>query len=200
MNDEPAESLFTRYVLENPWPAGIFLLLGGFALVVLWFNRGENRLLMAAGGCIAVAGLTFLIAWAVQTPGEQAREVIREMVRHAEQGEVDEMIEMISPDASLHLGSLKRPGRSFSQLETSLRTLEAGNRISSNTITKLRAWSTSSDSALVQLGCRTETAQGWSAVPTSWMFELERDPGGRWSVTRIAFRSLAGKEPTRILR
>ena len=200
MNDEPAESLFTRYVLENPWPAGIFLLLTGFALVMIWFNRGENRLFTAAAGSFALGGLVFLIAWLVQTPGEQAREVVREMVGHAEQGEVDEMIEMISPDASLHLGSLKRPGRSFSQLEASLRTLEAGNRISSNTITRLRGWSTSSDSALVQLGCRTETAQGWSAVPTSWMFELERAEDGEWSVTRIAFRSLAGKEPTRILR
>ena len=74
------------------------------------------------------------------------------------------------------------------------------NRITNNTITKLRAWTTDSDSAVVQLGCRTETAQGWTAVPTSWMFKLERAEGDQWLVTRIAFRSLAGREPTRLLR
>ena len=108
MNDQPPESLVTRYVLENPWPLGIFLFIAGFALIVMWLNRGENRLLIAAGACSGLMGLTFLVAWMVVTAGEQSRDVIREMVRNAERGEVDRILASISPDASIHLGGLHR--------------------------------------------------------------------------------------------
>ena len=111
MNDQPPESMLTRYVLENPWPLGIFLFLGGFALIILWLNRGENRLLIAAGACSALMGLTFLLAWVVVTPGEQARAVVHQMVMNAERGDVDGILASISPTASIHLGSLKRPGQ-----------------------------------------------------------------------------------------
>lgn len=200
MNDQPPESFLTRYVLENPWPVGIFLFLAGFALIILWLNRGENRLLIAAGACSVLMGLTFLLAWLVVTPGEQARDIVHQMVTNAERGDVDGILASISPEASIHLGSLKRPGQNFSQLEQSIRSLGGTNRITKNTITKLRAWTTGTDSAVVQLGCRTETGQSWTAVPTSWMFKLKRGEDDDWVVTRIAFRSLAGKEPTRLLR
>ena len=49
MNDAPSESMMTRYLLENPWPGGLFLILTGFVLLMAWQSRGENRLGIASG-------------------------------------------------------------------------------------------------------------------------------------------------------
>ena len=113
---------------------------------------------------------------------------------------VMEVAAVIAPEASLHLESLKHPGRSFDQLEGSIRSLGGSNRITDNTITSLRAWTIDGESALVQLGCRTTTESAWRPVPTKWVFKVEATPGGDWIVKRIAFASLAGQAPTSVLR
>ena len=200
MNEPPSESMLTRYLLENPWPGGLFLLLAGFVLLMAWLNRGENRLGIASGVSILLGLLVFLIAWLNMTAGEHAEKLIERIVHHAEDGEPDAILELIAPNATLHLESLRHPGRPFDQLESSIRSLEASNRITDNSIVKLRGWTTDQDRAIVHLGCRTTTRDSWGPVPSNWAFQVERTANGAWHVTRIAFTSLAGRPPTDVLR
>lgn len=200
MNDTPQESLPVRYLMENPWPLGLFLILLALVLAVVWNNRGGGKIALAAGVALALGVLVFLLASIVTTPGEHARALVRGMVAHAVAGDADPIIEVLAPDATLHLQSLKHPGRGLEDLEDSIRSLEDSNRITHNTITKLRAWTTSSESALVFLGCRTTTESSWGPVPSTWVFQIERSARGNWRVKRIAFVSLAGRQPSDPLR
>ena len=200
MNEQPNESIFTRYLLENPWPAGLFLALTGFVLLMTWLNRGENRLGIASGLFLGAGAAVFLLAALVTTSGEHATRLVERIVGHAEVGDPAAMLELISPDATLHLESLRHPGRPFGQLASSIRTLESKNRITENTIVRLRGWTTGDDRAIVHLGCRTTTGDSWGPVPTTWGFRVERTSDGGWEVTRIAFKSLGGKPPPDVLR
>ena len=47
MNEPPQESIFVRYLLENPWPVGVFLIALAVVLIVAWTNRGGGKLLLA---------------------------------------------------------------------------------------------------------------------------------------------------------
>ena len=200
MNEPPEESIITRYLLENPWPAGIFLLLAGFVLLALWNSRGENRLGWASLACFVTGSLVFLIASMSMTAGEHARELVARIVQHAEDGDAGRILAELEPDATLHLESLKQPGRPFEELEESIRSLESSNRVTEIRIGKLRAWTTSPDSAIVHLGCRASTGSSWGPVPTTWSFVVRRNAEGDWKVKRIAFTSLAGQPPSRVLR
>jgi hypothetical protein len=200
MNEPPQDAILTRYFLENPWPVVIFLIMAAFGLLLVWNNRGEHRWGLISGACCLLAGLVFLLASAVTTSGEHARNLVRGMVEDAETGNVEGILAVIAPNATLHLESLRQPGQPFEQLEGSIRSLEGSNRITDNTITTLRAWTLDSDNALVRLGCRTTTENSWRPVPTGWLFKVEATPGGGWVVKRIAFASLAGKPPTNVLR
>ncbi|MDG2031270.1 MAG: hypothetical protein P8J45_09725 [Phycisphaerales bacterium] len=200
MNEPPQDAILTRYFLENPWPVAIFLIMAAFTLLLVWNNRGEHRWGLISGACCLLAGLVFLLASVVTTSGEHARNLVRGMVQDAETGDVEGILAVIDPDATLHLESLRHPGRPFEQLEGSIRSLGGSNRITDNTITTLRAWTLDSDTAIVRLGCRTTTESSWRPVPTGWLFKVEAMPGGGWVVRRIAFASLAGKPPTSVLR
>ena len=195
MNEPPQESMLVRYLLENPWPLGVFLIALAVVLVLVWNNRGGGRIALAAAISLGLAAGVFLLAYLVTTAGEHAREQVRQIVEHAVNGRSGPILETLAPDATLHLRSLKHPGQGLEDLEDSIRSLERSNRITDNTITKLRAWTTSSDSAIVYLGCRTTTENSWGPVPSTWVFELHRSAHGTWQVKRIAFASLAGRPP-----
>lgn len=200
MNEPPQESIFVRYLLENPWPVGVFLIALAVVLIVAWTNRGGGKLLLASGAALILGLGVFLLANLVTTSGEHARVLVQKIVAHAVEGNADEIIAVLAPDATLHLQSLKNPGQSIEDLEESIRSLEKSNRITENSITKLRAWTTSSDSAIVFLGCRTSTNSTWVPVPSTWVMAVERSEHGEWRVKRIAFASLAGKPPNNVLR
>ncbi len=202
MNEPPQESMFIRYLLENPWPLGLFFIGVAVVLILIWVSRGGGgaRLPLVAGGALVIGASVFILANIVTTPGEHARMLVKRIVAHAVDGDPDEIIALLAPNATLHLQSLRNPGQQMGDLEESIRSLEKSNRISENTITKLRAWTTSSESAIVFLGCRTSTNSTWTPVPSTWVMEVERSEGDEWRVKRIAFASLAGQPPDNTLR
>lgn len=192
--------MITRYVWENPWPLGVFLVLLTIGLLLVWNHRRERLWGLLSGVTAVLSVLVFLGASWVTTAGERARELVAEMVRSAETGDIDGVLGALAPDATLHLESLKRPGRPFEQLAGSIRSLEGSNRITENRVTRLRAWTVDSEEAIVALGCRTTTVNSWGPVPTRWVFRVEASPDGAFRVTRVAFESLAGRAPTDVLR
>ncbi|MCA9285624.1 MAG: hypothetical protein KDA22_10430 [Phycisphaerales bacterium] len=195
MPDPPSSSLFTRFVLENPWPAGILLL--AIAAIVAWreLNGGTVRRL-APAGIAALLGLLVLGAgWAVETSGEHARRVVARFVRDAEAGDVDAMDLLLAPDAALALGRADAPGMDRSAVDAAIATLEGANRIESNTITRLRGYTADAGTGVVHLSCLTTTASSYGNVPSHWVIRVRRQTDGSWLIDRLACIEIAGRKP-----
>ena len=189
----------THYFLENPWPIGIISGAVGLILIIGFLRTGESRVLIASLVAVGLACLVFALDALVTTSAEHGERVVSELVDAAEAGDVEGMLQRVSPEASLHLGSVTRPGRPFSAVEESFRTLSGRNRITENWVIRLRGESNGTGGALVFLSCRTSTSGSYGLVPTTWSFEVEEDAQGRWGITRIIFESLMGREPERAL-
>ena len=185
------------YFFENPWPIG---LVSGSVLLILtiaFLRSGDGRLLVGALVALLCTSGVFLPDRVVTPPAEHGEGVVDLMVRSAEEGDADAVLTHVAPTASLHMGDIRRPGRSFKDLERSLRSLERANRITDNWVTRLSGESLGVDRAMVSLACITTTSSSYGSVPTTWLFELQRQPDGSWLVTRVVFESLMGKPPQR---
>ena len=189
------ERTLLTYITENPWPIGLVSAVFLLIFSILFLREGELRMLIAGLVALACLGGVFLLDWLVVTPAEHGERVVRSMVRAAEEGDPDAVLEHVSPKASLHLGDIKRPGRSYEVLEDSLRTLERGNRITDNMVTRLDGVTMGDDRSNVGLACITTTSSSMGSVPTTWLFEVTRQGDGTWQVSRVVFRSIMGKPP-----
>lgn len=184
------------YITENPWPVGLVSAVFLLIFAILFMRDGESRMLVLGIVCLVCLAGVFLVDAVVVTPAERGQQLVRGLVEDAESGRVDAILERIAPDASLHLGDVRRPGRAFAELERSLRTLERGNRITDNWVTRLRGETRSPGRADVSLACITTTSDSMGSVPTSWLFEVSERPDGTWMVTRVVFETLMGKPPS----
>jgi len=191
----PETSIITTYVLENPWPLGIGLILIGVALFLLAVNRDERRALHGAIAAIALAVIILAIGHLVETTAESAAGATREFVRAAEEGRIHDMIATLDPDATLHLGRPGNPGQPIDELERDIRTLESSNRIVSNKINALEFGSDEADTAITSFTCMTTTEASYGPVQSSWMLEWRKDAGGTWRIRRVTAIKLAGRTP-----
>ena len=191
-----ASGLLTRYVLENPWPLVIILLIGAVISAWLAIQRDNTKMLGIPLAFGAVAGLVLLIASLATTPAEQAKAATRDFVRAAEEGRSDDMISMLRENATLHIGRTENAGQPLEELERELRMLDGVHRIVSNRITRLEAETVEPDTVVVELGCYTETKSSFSTVPSAWLIEWRRESDGTWMVRRITAAKIAGRVPT----
>lgn len=191
------ESLLSHYLLENPWPIGIISGMLGLILFISFVRTGETRLLLGSLTAVTLAGLVFCLDALIKTPAEHGEGLVSALVEAAEAGDVESMLQQVSPAASLHLGSVTRPGRPFSALQESFETLAGRNRITENWVIRLSGESDGIGGATVFLSCRTSTSSSYGLVPTTWSFEIIPDGKGGWEITRIVFESLMGRAPER---
>ena len=189
----------SHYLLENPWPIGIISGTLGLILIISFVRTGETRLLLGCLAALALAVLVVSLDALITTPAEHGETLVSELVDAAEAGDVEGMLRHISPEASLHLGSVTRPGRPFAALKESFETLSGRNRITENWVIRLSGESDGLGGALVFLSCRTSTSGSYGLVPTTWFFEIGPDGNGGWQITRIVFESLMGRAPERAL-
>ena len=197
MHPTPPESTFVRYFFENPWPLGLFLLGIAVVGVVLWHQRG-GRL----PGLIAVVGLlgsigVFTLEALWETSGEVSRALVKQLVHDAEDADIEAVLGAFMPGARLHVGSFKTPPRFIDDMHNDFQTLRSRNRIEVNSITRLRAISTTSNTAQVTLSCVTRTSNSMYQVPTTWVFSCRRAEDGSMRVWRVLFESVMGKTPSR---
>jgi len=192
----PATGLFTRYVLENPWPLVVLLGIAAIALAKLGTDRDGRRLVGGAVACVLAAAVVFLTAWMVTTPGEHARRVTRALVTAAEAGDLVAMRDLFAADASLHLGSLAALGLDRDEIDRGIDTLGSQHRVASNTVTVLRAGPIDANAAVAELGNITTTASSFGPVPNAWLLRIERGSDGVWRIQRLSCTAIAGRAPS----
>ena len=187
--------LFTRYVLENPYPTGVMMLAVGAGLA--WTTLGaEDRRRLIVAGVVATVGAAILgIGAIVVTPGEHARRVVLEVVDAAVQADIPRATAAFADAAVLSMGSPSNPGYPRDSISQRLEGLAGRYRIASNRITSLESSTESRQRGVVRLACRTELQLGFGPVPTSWVVQVERQPDGTWKISRVTWLKLASRTP-----
>lgn len=194
MPQDAHDSLFSQWILENPWPFSIVTLLLAATIGWIAIQRDERRPLLLAGTLAGVALLALLLGLLIETPAEAAASATREFVADAESGRIDLLAARLDPQATLHPGRLENPGFPVEDLRAMLDALGDIHRIERNSITLLDAVGVGDDAAMVELACLTRTRSSLGYVPSRWIFEWERRDD-RWMVRSITAASIAGRVP-----
>ena len=190
-------NLFTRYVLENPYPLALLLLVLGAGLARSGLRMGLRPRLVAAAVTAAIAAAVVLAGTTIQTAGEHARRVVLEAVDAAVQADIPGVMALLADDAVLSLASPTNPGFPRNAIDRRLAGLAGRYRIASNRITSLDAATVSRQRGEVILACRTELELGFGPVPTSWVVQVDLQPDGSWKITRVTWVTLATRTPPR---
>jgi len=193
MPDPPASNIFTQHVLENPWPLGLILLAaGGF---LLWSGSRDGLLKrMKVGGALGAVGAAILVIGnVVVTSGEHAKIVTRKLVNAATENDAAGALALFSPEAVFAFTSPKNPGFGFEFISTQLNRLGDRYSIDSNTITRLRGYSESSDVGVAHLACITHV-QG---IPTAsrWVVRVKEQPSGVWEIVHLTCVAINDRPP-----
>ena len=195
MPEPPRVGLFTRYVLENPYPLGVLLvaLAAGFAWTALRSDRPQR---LRTAGILGVVGAAVLLTGTlVATAGERARRVTLAVVEAAVAADVSGAAAQFAEDARLSFGGPTNPSLPRRDLEARIDQLDGKYRIGSNQVTMLRAYTETSDRATVHLACRTALERDFGPVPTQWVLRVERQADGTWKIAHVTWISLGGRAP-----
>src|SRR5262245_52306152 len=138
MPQPPEVDVFTRYVLENPWPLGVGLF--AIAAALVWTGlreRSSKRVMVSA--IFAALGITVLVAGhMVQASGERARIVVQHLVDSVVNEDLAGADRLLADDAVLSVGSVTNPGIDKTSIMSSLSEFAADYRVEDNSITMLR--------------------------------------------------------------
>ncbi len=188
MPDPPAVGFVTRYVLENPWPLALGLLIVACAIGYTALVRGHLKrlpaavLLAAAALAVAVAGLVIV------TSGERAKLVTRQFVEAVAAEDVTAAGNLLAADATFAFDSPRNPGHDLTFIKNGLADLTDDFSIESNRITRLDAYSEDDAHGLAHLSCWTEA--GYGPVISRWVVRVARQSDGSWKVDRITCVSI----------
>jgi hypothetical protein len=197
MPSPPESGLFTQYVLENPWPGGVLLVLIGLGLLWSGLREGLGARVKWGGG-LALAGVSLLlVGLLVVTPGERAKAVTRQLIDDVVANHSGQVAaaSLFADSAAMSFTSPNNPGFDVQFIMERLDRLAMRYSIDSNTITMLRGYTESSDSGVVHLGCATSVAQQPGYAVTQWVLRVQKQPDGAWKITRLTWVSLNGQKP-----
>jgi len=186
------------WLFENPWP--IATICGAVAIVAVWrVLQGGGRIpTVVAAVAILSAAAGIATARLVTTPGEEAKAVVEELVRLAENAEPLRALELFAPNAVLNYQRRENQGLAVETIRRALGTLNGVHAIESNRVTRLRFATLDERTGEVELSCSTVTIRSGSVIPTSWIVRVRRDGEGeaaRWRIDRLTFESMFGKPP-----
>ena len=195
MPQPPDVSLVTRFIFENPYPLGGVLLVVGVILGWLGLRDGRTDRLRLAVVPI-VLGLAILAAGLlVITSGERARRVTRQLVEAAIAGDLVAARNLLSDSARFHFAAATNVSHDVDFMMAGLELLGRQFTIEDNSITMLKGYSESSDTAEVHLACWTREASWGQYTPSQWVLRIQRQDDGSWKVTSLTWVSVLGEAP-----
>lgn len=198
MPDPPRVGLFTRYVLENPYPVAI-----GVGLIAVWFlwkglREGHSKSQRIGLSGISVAILVFIIASLVTTSGEHAKALTRSLIKATVEADAVMVMSHFASNATMSYVSPNNPGLSIDFVEKQAIRLESQFTVESNRINSLKGYTLTKDSAIVHLSCSTTIAGGYGATPTRWVLRIERQDDNSWKIVRFTWISIYNQPPPKL--
>jgi hypothetical protein len=193
MQSEPSSSLFTHYVLENPWPLGGVLL--AIALILGWLGAREglgNRVRIAL--LIGIIGAAVMVSGTlITTAGEHGEAVTRSLVHAAVGEDLVGGLALFSDDATLHVGSSQSPGYGHAEIQARFAELAQRYDIETNRISELNGQTISADESQVRLGCSTTVTSFPYPNSSHWLVRVKRMPDGSWKITKLTCLDINGQ-------
>src|SRR5687768_6623741 len=145
MPTPPQASLFTRYVLENPWPLGISLLV--IAAYVLWVGlrdgldkHQKTGVVLGIGGVAALATGYF-----VQTSGERARAIVQAFVNAVVNEDLHSADALLADNAALSVSAPNNPAIAKDLIMSSLSEFAARYTVEDNQISAMKSYTESAE-------------------------------------------------------
>lgn len=191
MPEPPSVGLITRYVLENPYPLGIGLLL--LAAVLAWLALREGRVnRLTPPAVAAVLGIGVLaVGFSVTTAGEHGEAVTEQLVQAVEDNDLTGALALFDDSATFGFGSPDNPGLDMDFIRAAVDSASRYS-ITSNIIRMLDGYTVDGDTAIVHLGCLTE-AGSYGYTPSKWVLKIERRDDAEWRITRVTCISIANR-------
>jgi len=195
MPDAPSSNLLTQYVLENPWPLGLTLLIIAAIVMFLGLREGLTQRTRVAffvgvvGAAIIAAGML------TTTAGEHSLRVTRALVDAVVSKDMVGGIALFSEEATMNVGSPFNPGRDLTFIEQQFSALASRYTIESNTITTLRGVTISGDEAEARLACLTTIEGSPYSHASQWIVRVRRSGDGAWRIEKITCVSINGNTP-----
>lgn len=192
MTDPPSSGMFTRYVLENPWPLGLGLIL--LAVILAWtaVRQGNKPTFGVAGVAVLLGIIVLALGTAITTAGEHGKRVTKTLVDRVVANDLTGAMSLLDRSATFSFSSPTNPGLDIDYI-TNMIDQVPNYKILSNNIRMLDGFTESSDAAVVHLGCLTETNFGFS--PSTWILRVERKGDGDWRITKITWMTLNNQAP-----
>lgn len=186
-------------LLDNPWPVALALLALAGILGFTGLHRDNRRLARIAAVPAIIAGLLIAGSMAVTTPAEHALQVVRTLVKAAEDADVEAARIQFADSAVMSLVSPDNPGEPIDVIRQRLELLRSRYRIASASLTRRDARSDSWQQATVHFSVVTDLESGYGyAIPTSWIARVERRPDGSWRISHLTWtRVNLNQAPTR---
>lgn len=195
MPDPPTVNVFTRYVLENPWPLGLgLLLLAGW---LAWSGtRAEQIKRIKLAGILGLsAAVVLILGILITTAGEQAKALTRQLVDAAVNRDTVGAMALFSDEAVLSAGSPRNPGFGYDFIVEKFDLLATRYNIDSNMITMLKAYTESRDAATVHLGCLTSVSQFPYPNTSRWVVQVRKQSDGSWKIVHLTCVSINDQTP-----
>jgi hypothetical protein len=181
----------SKWVLEQPLPLAVILLLAG---VVLWYvirGKGkEKQATRVAALMLTLAALVYATGTFVVTEQEQLKARTRELVAAVAKADSTRVGPLLADNAVAQPWGLSK-SVTLSKMESHLgRSIT----IKEHTIRTLRAAVDRPGSARTQLRVHVVADGALYAGPIGswWMLRWSKDPGGEWRVVEIEMQQLDG--------
>jgi hypothetical protein len=194
MPPPPQTSVFTRYVLENPWPGALLLLAAGAILAWMGFRDGLAVRIRAGAVLGGLALLMLTLGRIVVTAGEHGREVTRAFVTAVLANDMLAIDSLLSPACTLAVGNPNNPGFDREYIMNRVGEVKRYS-VENNSITMLDGYTERADAATVHLGCSTTVQEFPYPTPSSWVLRIERQSDGQWRIIRISCISIGNSSP-----
>jgi hypothetical protein len=195
MPQPPDVGLFTRYVLENPYPLGVGLLVIAIILGWLGLRDGRSDRMIAAVAGLVLAAAVLVAGLVVVTSGEHGRRLTRRLVETALSKDLVGAANLLSDNARLQFGATTNMSQDRDFIVSALSRFANRYSIEDNRITMLDGYSESRDAAEVHLACWTEATGYGFYTPSQWVLRVERQDDGTWKVARITCISINAEPP-----
>lgn len=180
----PSAPLLERFVLENPWPAAILLVLLGIAALVIFNARAKLKPgLISAGVLFVLAGGAYLTSVLVTTPREQMKQATRELVGATARVDLVELERLLSEDLSVRVPRLSRSAGKSETINAVESILGSQYRVREHAILEMQA--TLDGPRLGRTQVRVRVGSDYGFLPSWWRVDWELGPDGTWSARRV---------------
>jgi len=194
MPDAPHVSFFTRYVLESPLPLSVVLLAIAGVLAVVALREGRRNLLIGGGAAALLAVIVFITGRLIETSGEKAEAITKQLVSAAVAGDTTGTMALFSDGAVMTLVAPNNEAQSLDYVRSGVDAVANRYAIDSNRITQLRGYSVAGDHAEVHMTCMTEI--GGSTTQTQWVLSVREQADGSWKVDKLTWVNINRQRPS----